>query len=618
MVVLGLGHHAFDELRLFVEVRRGLDLEVVLHADVRVVVDGRGGVPRAGNAETLVDAVLEDGEAAEQHGLAAAVLEGGDLVREVPAVSAVGDVALEEHLGELVAVAVPVEHGVLELKRYEHGFGGVFAQEAVHVLQNALELVRAREPHGELSVDDDQVVDPLAPGHVVFRDPQVEVPHAVGQLLLDGGALAAHRRRRQPEAGARVVCARDGQAGHVHVVVHACHPIFRRRLFHGCFGVCVCVSWCWLSRPKPDSNPIMSRLHIAAQKDAPRPRRHQLRLPLLPMPLSAFPALPALSGLCLQHLCPGHQTNRNAARVPDGVPSRGPHKAWVGSVPDGSVGLSGWLAGAGCINCRGEYYTGRGCGAAGRPHLDVHACGRRGGLDGLDEEGFAGGGVDGQRAVCVRDGPRLREKAHVCEDADEHRVGAVDDGRARGNVALRTQGQGVAHQLGLDVEVVGIGVEDAEEGDVERHGRLVHDSVEHEHADGDLAEVRVATELAAVPALLDVVVRVLGGGGDSVEDAEVVGGEAVELDGDGGGRHAGWRAALPAARRPRGQGRRGCGGRRKVLIFLQAHGRRDRRFARFMLRERGEGKSIYQQRRQAAAGQSPGPAQASRHKDTCP
>ena len=299
----------------------------------------------------------------------------------------------------------------------------------------------------------------------------------------------------------------------------------------------------------------------------------------------------------------------------------GPTKHGWGACRTGAwVFPVGW-PGPGVLTVEGSTIQGGAAGQPGGPHLDVHACGRRGGLDGLDEEGFAGGGVDGQRAVCVRDGPRLREKAHVCEDADEHRVGAVDDGRARGNVALRTQGQGVAHQLGLDVEVVGIGVEDAEEGDVERHGRLVHDSVEHEHADGDLAEVRVATELAAVPALLDVVVRVLGGGGDSVEDAEVVGGEAVELDGDGGGRHAGWRAGgarLPAARRPHGQGRRGCGGRRKVLIFLQAHGRRDRRFARFMLRERGEGKSIYQQRRQAAAGQSPGPAQASRHKDTCP
>ena len=90
-------------------------------------------------------------------------------------------------------------------------------------------------------------------------------------------------------------------------------------------------------------------------------------------------------------------------------------------------------------------------------------------LDGLDEKDLSGCGVDGKRAVRVRDGPREREETHVREETDEPRIGALDDGRAGGDVALRTKRQGVLDEFGLDVEAASVGVEDAEKGDVERH-----------------------------------------------------------------------------------------------------------------------------------------------------
>lgn len=187
----GLHDHVLDELHLFVDVGRRFDFKEVLHTYVGIAVNRRGVVPRTRDAEPLVHAALEDGETPEQDGLAPAVLHRRNLVGQVPSVTVVCNVSLEEHLGELIAVAVPVEHGVFELDRNKHRFCRMVVQEAVDVFENTLELVASGEPHRKLSVHEHQVIHFGPSGHVVFREPEVEKPHAVEQLGLDRRPLAA-------------------------------------------------------------------------------------------------------------------------------------------------------------------------------------------------------------------------------------------------------------------------------------------------------------------------------------------------------------------------------------------------------------------------------------------
>lgn len=153
-------------------------------------------------------------------------------------------------------------------------------------------------------------------------------------------------------------------------------------------------------------------------------------------------------------------------------------------------------------------------------------------LDGLHKKGLVGG--DGEPPVDVLGGVRLGVEAQLRKKGGTGGVSLSGDRSARAEVSLRTEAKSVLDKLCFDAEVVGVGVEHAEEGNVQGHRGLVHEGLQHDKADGHLAEVGVAAQLAAVLALLQIVVRVLDRSSDSVEQTEVVGSQTVERDWDGG------------------------------------------------------------------------------------